>query len=106
MIFIGNWVIYIGNDIKLLIVKLSHHLTNLSENGRVLIPAEIRKSLNLKAGDRLVMSVTDGEIRLVPQSEAIKRAQDLIAQYVDPSRSLSEELIQERREEAQREVEE
>lgn len=50
------------------------------------------------------MSVTDGEIHLVPQSEAIKRAQDTIAQYVDPSRSLSEELIQERREEAKREV--
>ena len=85
---------------------MSHHLINLSDNGRVLIPAEIRKSLNLKAGDQLVMSVTDGEIRLVPQSEAIKRAQDKIAQYVDPSRLLSDELIQERREEAKREVKE
>jgi AbrB family looped-hinge helix DNA binding protein len=79
---------------------LSHHLTNISGNGRILIPAEIRKSLNLKAGDQLVMSVIDGEIRLVPQLEAIKRAQNTIAQYVDPSRSLSQELIQERREEA------
>ena len=52
------------------------------------------------------MSVTDGEIRLTPQSAAIKRAQDTIAQYVDPSRSLSEELIQERRAEAQREIKE
>lgn len=83
---------------------MPHYLTNLTENGRVLIPAEIRKSLNLKAGDRLVMRVIDGEIRLVPQSEAIKRAQDLIAQYVDPKQSLSEELINERRREAQREV--
>ncbi|MEO0014597.1 MAG: hypothetical protein RLZZ535_2986 [Cyanobacteriota bacterium] len=79
---------------------MSHHLTNISGNGRILIPAEIRKSLNLKAGDQLVMSVIDGEIRLVPQLEAIKRAQNTIAQYVDPSRSLSQELIQERREEA------
>lgn len=85
---------------------MSHHLTNISGNGRILIPAEIRKSLNLKAGDQLVMSVIDGEIRLVPQLEAIKRAQNKIAQYVDPSRSLSQELIQERREEAKREVEE
>lgn len=85
---------------------MSHHLTNISGNGRILIPAEIRKSLNLKAGDRLVMSVIDGEIRLVPQLEAIKRAQNKIAQYVDPSCSLSQELIQERREEAKREVEE
>lgn len=52
------------------------------------------------------MSVINGEIRLVPQSEAIKRAQDIIAQYVDPSRSLSDELIQERRKEAKGEVEE
>ena len=84
---------------------MSHHLIDLIKNGRILIPAEIRKSLNLKAGDRLVMSVTDGEIRLVPQSVAIKRAQDRVAQYVDSSRSLSEELIQERREEAGREIE-
>ncbi len=85
---------------------MTHHLTNISENGRVLIPAEIRKSLNLQTGDRLVMSVIDGEIRLVPQKESIRRAQELVAKYVDPSRSLSEELIQERRAEAQREAEE
>ncbi|WP_319419214.1 AbrB/MazE/SpoVT family DNA-binding domain-containing protein [Pleurocapsa sp. FMAR1] len=89
-----------------MITKLPHHLTNLSENGRVLIPAEIRKSLNLKAGDRLVMTVIDGEIRLVPQLEVIKRAQNIIAKYVDPRRSLSDELMQERRKEAKREVEE
>ena len=106
MNLVVSCVKYIDNALKLLIVKLSYHLTNLSENGRVLIPVEIRKSLKLKAGDRLVMSVTDGEIRLVPQSEAIKRAQDKIAQYVDPSRSLSDELIQERREEAKGEVKE
>ncbi|WP_319418773.1 AbrB/MazE/SpoVT family DNA-binding domain-containing protein [Pleurocapsa sp. FMAR1] len=70
-----------------MITKLPHHLTNLSENGRVLIPAEIRKSLNLQAGDRLVMTVIDGEIRLVPQFEVIKRAQDIIAKYVDSKRS-------------------
>ncbi len=40
------------------------------------------------------MSVIDGEIRLVPQTEAIRRTQALVAKYVDPSRSLSEELIQ------------
>ncbi len=45
-------------------------------------------------GDQLVISVINSEIRLVPQSEAIERAQDIIAQYIDPSCSLSQELIQ------------
>jgi len=85
---------------------LAHHSINLSENGRVLIPAEVRKSLNLKAGDRLVMNVINGEIRLMAQSEAIKRAQDTVARYIDSSRLLSLELIEERREEARREAEE
>ncbi len=35
--------------------------------------------------------------------EAVRRAQALVARYVDPARSLSEELMRERREDARRE---
>lgn len=74
--------------------------TKLREGGRLVIPAEYRKALGLKPGDEVLLSLEDGEIRVVSTRQAIARAQSLVRRYVPKGRSLSEELIKERREEA------
>ena len=76
--------------------------TIIREGGRLVIPAAYRKALGLKPGDEVLLTLEDGEIRVVSTRQAIARAQTLLRRYVPKGRSLSEELIKERREEASR----
>ena len=76
--------------------------TKIGEGGRIVIPAEYRKALGLKPGDEVVLVLQEGEIRLLTPKLAIRRAQTLVRRYIPESRSLVEELLQERRDEAAR----
>jgi AbrB family looped-hinge helix DNA binding protein len=80
----------------------------MSDNGRVLIPAELREKLGLKPKARIFVEVKDGS--LVLTSAAHRSAQrraffaDLMSSLnVPPGTSLADELIAERRKEALRE---
>ncbi len=68
----------------------------VTPDGRVVVPAEIRKRLGIKPG---------GEVKVTIETfdEALRRAQDSVAQYVEPGTSLVDELIADRRAEAVRE---
>ncbi|MCO5760559.1 MAG: AbrB/MazE/SpoVT family DNA-binding domain-containing protein [Chromatiaceae bacterium] len=74
----------------------------MSEGGRVVIPLEIRKALGLKEGDVVLWELAEGEARLTTRRERLRRAQDLVRQYVPEGVSLVDELIAERRAEAER----
>jgi antitoxin PrlF len=71
--------------------------TKLAEGGRIVIPAEYRQALGLQVGDEVVLRLEDGEVRVFTPRQAIKRAQELVRRYIPQGRSLSEELIAERR---------
>lgn len=81
-------------------------VTNIAESGRVLIPANIRKSLDLDVGDELIMKVDNGTITLMSRAVAVRKAQELVAQHIKTDKCLSDELIKMRREEAARELQE
>jgi len=76
--------------------------TTIREGGRLVIPAAYRKALGLKPGDEVLLSLEDGEIRVVSTRQAVARAQTLVRRYIPKGRRLSEELIKERQEEAAR----
>ena len=76
--------------------------TIIGDGGRLVIPAAYRKALGLKTGDEVLLTLEDGEIKLVSTHQAVARAQALVSKYVPKVRSLAEELIRERREEAAR----
>jgi AbrB family looped-hinge helix DNA binding protein len=42
------------------------HMATLSSKGQLVIPAELRKKLRLKAGTRLAVEVRDGKITVTP----------------------------------------
>jgi AbrB family looped-hinge helix DNA binding protein len=74
----------------------------LGERGRLVLPAPLRQRLNLRTGDRLIVTLDPGgEFRVVSAREQARR---LCGLYRDlaPDRSLADELIAERREEAER----
>ena len=74
----------------------------IGEGGRLVIPAAYRKALGLKPGDKVLLTLEDGEIRIVSMRQTIVRAQSLLRRYIPENRSLSEELIKQRREEVAR----
>lgn len=79
-------------------------ITKLTNGNRIVIPAAIRKSLGLSVGDPVTMVLQDnGEVRLLTQADAVKQAQKLVRQYIPAERSLVEELLAERRTEADKE---
>ncbi len=78
-------------------------MARVTEGGRIVIPASVRKQLNLSVGDEVVMLVRDREIVLLSRAEALRRAQAIVARRVPRERRLVEELLEERRLEDQRE---
>lgn len=78
----------------------------VKEAGRIVLPADVRARLHIAEGDTLMLQVIDDEIRLLSRRAAVRRAQELVRQYIPEGLSLSEELIAERREEARRESQE
>lgn len=71
--------------------------------GRVQLPVDVRRALSLKDGDKLQIEVVDGEIRLRPWSEAIRRIQERMKPHRVEGVSVVDELIAERRAESRHE---
>jgi AbrB family looped-hinge helix DNA binding protein len=81
----------------------SRHV-RIAPGGRVVIPAEYRKALGVGIGDHMVIELKGDELRLRSRQAAIKKVQAMLRKHIpDESRSLADELIAERREEAARE---
>jgi AbrB family looped-hinge helix DNA binding protein len=75
----------------------------LSENGRIVIPVEVRRSLGVEAGDELILEQEENAFRITTQQQRLAAARKRIRHYVKPGTSLVDELIAERREAAKRE---
>ncbi len=70
-----------------------------------MIPAALRKALNLKPGDRLIARKV-GESLVLERREAIEKRLWTLFSHIPKDVSLVDELIAERRTEARRENEE
>jgi AbrB family looped-hinge helix DNA binding protein len=75
-------------------------MTQIKENGRIIVPVKLRKALEIQAGDEIVMRLEDGSIRLIPLRQAVALAQKTVRRYAPEGISLVDALIQSRREEA------
>lgn len=75
----------------------------LGRQGRIIIPASIRRSLQLEAGDKLIAREEEGRIVLEKQSTIKQRLKNRFTE-ISKNRSLADELIMERREAAQEEA--
>lgn len=68
----------------------------LGQQGRLVIPAEVRAALGLSAGDRLHLRLTDHRVVLERSQDAVAELRGL-GSTVPQSRSLVDELLAERR---------
>lgn len=77
----------------------------LGPQGRLVIPVELRRAMGLEVGEPLVVRIENGRLVIEKREAILARIQALTA-HIPKERMLSEELIAERRAEAQREADE
>lgn len=78
----------------------------VSENGRMNLPADMRRALGLSGAGHLIITLDDDAIRITTASQALKHVRDLAAPYKPTGELASDGLIAERRAEAQSETNE
>ncbi len=76
----------------------------VKEGGRLLLPAELRSELGIREGDTLMAELVDGELRLMSQATAVKRAQEMVRQWIPAGSNVVDDFIAERRREARKEA--
>lgn len=79
-----------------------HIQIQVGPQGRIVIPAPLRRTLGLKSGDTLVVYLEEGRL-VLERPEVIKRRLKARFKRVPPGKSLAAELLTERREETSRE---
>lgn len=72
------------------------------EGGKLIIPAPMRRELGIATGDTVLVELEDGELRVRSLTQAIARAQAILRRHVPQGGSLADELIADRRREAER----
>jgi AbrB family looped-hinge helix DNA binding protein len=75
----------------------------LGAHRRVAIPAELCQRYGLHPGDPLVLEASDHAITLRPLDDVVREVQAFFADAAPPDKTLSDELIRDRRAEAKRE---
>lgn len=73
------------------------------DGGKLVVPAAMRRALGLKTGDTVIVGIEDGELRVRSYQRSLEMAQALVRKYIPANVSLVDELIADRRAEAERE---
>lgn len=71
--------------------------------GGVAVPVAFLQALGVKEGSEVQIRLEEDEVKIMPRSAVIRRVQERVRKYVPEGVSLVDELIAERRREAERE---
>lgn len=82
---------------------MSELTVSVAENGRVVLPATLRRRLNVLRGGTIVIREEDGRLLLESVDDAIGRAQALVRKFAPEVTGVVDEFLGERRAEAERE---
>ena len=93
----GDWVTKVG------LVQMEAQRVKIVDGGKLVIPAAMRRELGITTGDTVLVDVDDGELRVRSVPKALERARAILRKYVPEGVGLADELIAERRREAERE---
>jgi len=78
-------------------------VVKIEKNGKILIPANVRRILDIRDGDSdLLLTVDEAKrsITVETRDQALARIRVRLARYIPEGTMLSEELLADRREEA------
>jgi AbrB family looped-hinge helix DNA binding protein len=74
-------------------------------SGRILLPAKVRKQMNLRKDSELIVRLEKQQLVLNTRAEALRRAQEFFSKLRPAGVLWSDEIIKDRRREARRERE-
>ena len=77
--------------------------SKIVSGGRLQLPADIRKQLGFEEGESVILEIKDNELRVRSQRESIRRIRERLREFVPEGVSLVDELIADRRREAENE---
>jgi AbrB family looped-hinge helix DNA binding protein len=87
-------------------MKIEGIQARINQNGRIVIPAVIRKGMGLELGDSVIMSLEDGTLLIEPLRARVGSVQSAPKKIAKPGNPASGDLERERCEESQTEKEE
>ena len=73
------------------------------DGGKRVIPASMRHQLGISTGDTVLVDVDNGELRVRSVSRAVERARAILRKHIPEGAGLADELIADRRREAEHE---
>ena len=76
---------------------------HIAEDGRIVIPAEMRSAMLIDESGHLTVRVAEGELRAIAPKAALYKLQRMVREKLPEALSLVDELIAERRAEARSE---
>jgi AbrB family looped-hinge helix DNA binding protein len=68
--------------------------TIIGENGRIIIPAKIRKQANLLVGQSVIINAQNGELTIFSYQAKLKNIQEIIKSYTKYKVSLVNKLLE------------
>lgn len=77
--------------------------TSLDSTNRIRLPEPVIAALDLEPGDELLLRLEEDQVILFTRAAGARQARELVARYVRGGPPLSEELIEERRRDAEHE---
>ncbi|MDJ0276007.1 AbrB/MazE/SpoVT family DNA-binding domain-containing protein [Sphingomonas sp. 2R-10] len=71
----------------------------VASNGRMVLPASVRKAMGLHGDAKVILTVEDDQVRLSPIGHGVSRAQALYREHARQART-TEEFLNDRKAEA------
>lgn len=79
------------------------HHSKVDASGRIVLPADVRTRQHIRTGDQVVIIESDAGLQVRTYDQAVREARAVFAGLAPADVVLSDELIRERRKEAERE---
>lgn len=80
---------------------MASQAVKIIDGGNLIIPADFRRKLGIDTGDTVVLELGEDGLHVRSLSSAVRRAQEIVREFVPDDVSLADDLIAERRVEAE-----
>ena len=82
---------------------MASQAVKIIDGGKLIIPAAFRRKLGIDTGDTVVLELGEDGLHVRSLTSAVRLAQEIVREFVPNEVDLADELVAERRIEAERE---
>jgi AbrB family looped-hinge helix DNA binding protein len=67
---------------------------SIASNGRMVLPASVRKAMDLHGDAKVILTIEDDQVRLSPMKHGVSRAQALYREHARQTRTTDDFLVE------------